>query len=75
MKSAQPFLTWLFAERRPQHHYKSGNNVVRHQQCVHLLKKNGLVVIVIYSGHEGGSEERDAVMITPFNCRKPNLMC
>ncbi|TAA69790.1 class I SAM-dependent methyltransferase [Planococcus salinarum] len=32
------------------------------KQCVHLLKKNGLVVIVIYSGHEGGSEERDAVM-------------
>lgn len=32
------------------------------RQCIHLLKKNGLVVIVIYSGHEGGSEERDAVM-------------
>ena len=31
-------------------------------QCVHLLKENGLVAIVIYSGHEGGSEERDAVM-------------
>ncbi|WP_422122858.1 class I SAM-dependent methyltransferase [Planococcus sp. X10-3] len=31
-------------------------------QCIHLLKENGIIVIVIYSGHEGGSEERDAVM-------------
>lgn len=32
------------------------------EQCIHLLKENGVVAIVIYSGHEGGSEERDAVM-------------
>lgn len=31
-------------------------------QCLELLKDHGLVAIVIYSGHEGGSEERDAVM-------------
>ncbi|MTD29518.1 class I SAM-dependent methyltransferase [Planomicrobium sp. YIM 101495] len=31
-------------------------------QCLDLLKTGGLVLIVIYSGHEGGSEERDAVM-------------
>lgn len=31
-------------------------------QCLDLLKEGGLVLIVIYSGHEGGSEERDAVM-------------
>lgn len=30
--------------------------------CLELLKEKGLVLIVIYSGHEGGSEERDAVM-------------
>lgn len=31
-------------------------------QCLALLKDQGIVAIVIYSGHEGGSEERDAVM-------------
>ncbi|RNF40783.1 class I SAM-dependent methyltransferase [Planococcus salinus] len=31
-------------------------------QCLELLQENGLVLVVIYSGHEGGSEERDAVM-------------
>lgn len=31
-------------------------------QCLDLLKAGGVVLIVIYSGHEGGSEERDAVM-------------
>ncbi|MDN7240180.1 class I SAM-dependent methyltransferase [Planococcus sp. N028] len=32
------------------------------EQCLALLKPNGLLLVVIYSGHEGGSEERDAVM-------------
>ena len=31
-------------------------------QCLERLKENGVVLIVIYSGHEGGSEERDAVL-------------
>lgn len=31
-------------------------------QCLERLKVNGLVLVVIYSGHDGGSEERDAVM-------------
>lgn len=31
-------------------------------QCLELLKPNGMLLVVIYSGHEGGSEERDAVM-------------
>lgn len=31
-------------------------------QCLDLLKTNGVVAIVIYSGHDGGSEERDAVI-------------
>ncbi|MDE4083965.1 class I SAM-dependent methyltransferase [Planococcus maritimus] len=31
-------------------------------QCVDRLKVGGLVLVVIYSGHDGGSEERDAVM-------------
>lgn len=31
-------------------------------QSLALLKEHGLVLIVIYSGHEGGSEERDSVM-------------
>jgi ubiquinone/menaquinone biosynthesis C-methylase UbiE len=32
------------------------------EQCLNLLKPSGLLLVVIYSGHEGGSEERDAVM-------------
>ena len=32
------------------------------EQCLNLLKPHGLLLVVIYSGHEGGSEERDAVM-------------
>lgn len=31
-------------------------------QCLERLKTGGLVLVVIYSGHNGGSEERDAVM-------------
>lgn len=31
-------------------------------QCLERLKTGGLVLVVIYSGHDGGSEERDAVM-------------
>lgn len=41
---------------------KSESTLAAIRQCVNLLKQNGLVAIVIYSGHEGGSEERDAVM-------------
>lgn len=41
---------------------KAGTTLSAISQCLHLLKENGLVLIVIYSGHEGGSEERDAVM-------------
>ncbi|MGI2326289.1 class I SAM-dependent methyltransferase [Planococcus sp. YIM B11945] len=32
------------------------------EQCLAKLKPNGLLLVVIYSGHAGGSEERDAVM-------------
>jgi predicted methyltransferase len=31
-------------------------------QCLERLKPNGLLLAVIYSGHVGGSEERDAVI-------------
>ena len=31
-------------------------------QCLERLKVNGLLLMVVYSGHEGGSEERDAVL-------------
>ncbi|MFD1030336.1 class I SAM-dependent methyltransferase [Metaplanococcus flavidus] len=41
---------------------KSETTLSAIRQCIQLLKDNGLVVIVIYSGHEGGSEERDAVL-------------
>lgn len=32
------------------------------ESLLHLLKINGLIVLVIYHGHEGGKEERDAVI-------------
>ncbi len=41
---------------------KSATTLAAVEQCLHLLKEKGIIAIVIYSGHEGGSEERDAVM-------------
>ncbi|QHJ71758.1 class I SAM-dependent methyltransferase [Planococcus halotolerans] len=41
---------------------KSATTLAAITQCLELLKETGLVAIVIYSGHDGGSEERDAVM-------------
>lgn len=41
---------------------KAESTLAAIDQCLVLLKVNGIVAIVIYSGHEGGSEERDAVM-------------
>lgn len=41
---------------------KSQSTLAAIEQCLTLLKPKGLVLIVIYSGHEGGSEERDRVM-------------
>ncbi|PSL31115.1 putative rRNA methylase [Planomicrobium soli] len=31
-------------------------------QCLDLMQPGGLLLVVIYSGHDGGSEERDAVI-------------
>lgn len=41
---------------------KPDTTIAAISQCLDLLKPNGVIVIVIYSGHEGGSEERDAVV-------------
>lgn len=41
---------------------KAASTLQALEQCLALSKAGGLVLIVIYSGHEGGSEERDAVM-------------
>ena len=41
---------------------KAQSTLMALQQCLDLLKVNGLLLVVVYSGHEGGSEERDAVM-------------
>lgn len=48
---------------------QSDSTVQAIQQCLELLKENGLVLIVVYSGHEGGSKERDAVL--DFVCALP----
>lgn len=50
---------------------KSDSTLQAIHQSLELLKENGLVLIVIYSGHEGGSEERDAVM--DFVCALPQI--
>ncbi|MBD8016499.1 class I SAM-dependent methyltransferase [Microbacterium sp. APC 3898] len=41
---------------------KAQSTLTALQQCLDLLKANGLLLVVVYSGHEGGSDERDAVM-------------
>ena len=41
---------------------KAQSTLMALEQCLDLLKANGLLLIVVYSGHEGGSEERDAVL-------------
>lgn len=41
---------------------KAQSTLTALQQCLDLLKANGVLLVVVYSGHEGGSEERDAVM-------------
>ena len=41
---------------------KAQSTLMALEQCLNLLKANGLLLIVVYSGHEGGSEERDAVL-------------
>ena len=32
------------------------------ESCLRLLKVNGLIVLVVYHGHEGGAEERDVLL-------------
>lgn len=41
---------------------KAQSTLTALQQCLDLLKANGLLLVVVYSGHEGGSDECDAVM-------------
>ncbi|MDN7227151.1 class I SAM-dependent methyltransferase [Planococcus sp. N064] len=41
---------------------KAQSTLAAMEQCLSLLKEQGLLLVVIYSGHDGGSEERDAVM-------------
>ena len=32
------------------------------ETCLHLLKVNGLIVLVVYHGHEGGDKEREDLL-------------
>ncbi|MGH2319531.1 class I SAM-dependent methyltransferase [Planococcus sp. SE5232] len=41
---------------------KAQSTLTALEQCLELLSVHGLLLVVVYSGHEGGSEERDAVM-------------
>ncbi|ANU11462.1 hypothetical protein A1A1_14424 [Planococcus antarcticus DSM 14505] len=40
---------------------KAQSTLAALEQCLDLLKIQGVLLVVVYSGHEGGSEERDAV--------------
>jgi SAM-dependent methyltransferase len=41
---------------------KAQSTLAAMEHCLELLRPDGLLLAVIYSGHEGGGEERDAVM-------------
>lgn len=41
---------------------KAQSTLAALEQCLELLTVNGLLLVVVYSGHDGGSEERDAVV-------------
>ena len=41
---------------------KAQSTLAALEQCLELLSVHGLLLVVVYSVHEGGSEERDAVM-------------
>lgn len=41
---------------------KAASTLSAMNQCLERLQVNGLLLMVVYSGHEGGSEERDAVL-------------
>lgn len=41
---------------------KSTSTVAAIEATLSLFKKDGLVIIVVYHGHEGGKEEKDAVL-------------
>lgn len=41
---------------------KGNTTIVAIEQLLQLLKVGGIIVLVIYHGHEGGKEERDGVL-------------
>ncbi|MDQ0430423.1 16S rRNA C1402 N4-methylase RsmH [Planomicrobium stackebrandtii] len=41
---------------------KAQSTLAALEQCLELLQVKGLLLVVVYSGHDGGSEERDAVL-------------
>lgn len=41
---------------------KSKTTITAIKSCLKLLKVGGLVVLVVYHGHEGGDDERDALI-------------
>ncbi|HWK24602.1 MAG TPA: class I SAM-dependent methyltransferase [Ureibacillus sp.] len=41
---------------------KGNTTIAAIEQLLHLLKVGGMIVLVIYHGHEGGKEERDEVL-------------
>lgn len=41
---------------------KSYSTIIAMDTILSFLKKNGLIVIVVYHGHEGGKQERDALL-------------
>lgn len=55
---------------------RAQNTTAALDQAVELLKKKGIIILVIYSGHEGGEEEREAVLkyTSELNHKKFNVL-
>lgn len=55
---------------------RSKNTTAALDQAVKLLKKKGIIILVIYSGHEGGKEEKEAVLkyTSELNHKKFNVL-
>jgi predicted methyltransferase len=55
---------------------KAESTIKALNKALKLLKNEGVVILVIYSGHPGGSEEREAVLdfVTDLDYKKYNVL-
>lgn len=55
---------------------KKGSTILSLKKSLKLLNKKGLIILVLYSGHQGGDLERDAVLdlASNLNYKKYNVL-